>query len=47
MKPALFLVLAMFALGCGGPTTPPEEETSAEWTSGDDEPLDAPPDDAD
>ena len=41
----LWGVLALLSLGaCGGPSTPAvaEEEVSATWTSGDDEPLDGP-----
>lgn len=36
-------LLAVLA-GCGGPSTPPEEEAPAVWTSGDDEPLESPDD---
>jgi hypothetical protein len=35
---ALLIALAA-GLGCGGAGPPPEEEVTAAWTAGDDEPL--------
>lgn len=38
----IVLVLALCLAACGGSGAPPEEEVTASWTSGDDEPLEAP-----
>ena len=47
MKQALVaLVLVLSAGACGGSPQPPDEEVSATWTSGDDDPLETPEADA-
>ena len=34
--------LGLSLAACGGPSQPPDEEVSATWTSGDDDPLETP-----
>jgi len=36
------LWIALMVASCGPPSTPPQEESAAVWTSGDDEPLESP-----